>query len=238
MRATLCGIGLIWCAVAYGGESSLIPKHLADAQMLIANISQADNAYQHRDCYIKWKGEDGATRYQNRSDCSDFLALLVEHSYGVTTEQLKEWTGHRRPLADNWHDAIVAGKGFERIRKLSDAHPGDVLAIKFPPHLPDTGHIMTVDQPPRQITAKPPMRPGTQQWDVTIVDSTKSGHGPQDTRIKSDGTSGQGVGRGTIRIYTDSTGAIAGYCWSDDSKSDFRPQDERNMVIGRLDVAR
>ena len=215
--------------------SAPVPKHLTDAQTLIANILPANNVYMHKDCFIKWKGEDGATRYENRSDCSDFLALLVEHSYGVTTDQLRQWTGERRPYAGHWHDAVVAGRGFEQIKKLSDAKPGDVLAVKFPPHMPDSGHIMLLAETPTQITAREPIEPGTQQWSVPIIDSTKIPHGPDDTR---ESTGSTGVGRGTIRIYTDSTGAVAGYAWSTGTKAKFESEDQRNLVIGRLDVAK
>jgi hypothetical protein len=215
--------------------SGSLPRHLVDAETLVAEISPANNVYMHKDCFIKWKGEDGATRYENRSDCSDFLALLIEHSYGVTTDQLRQWTGERRPYAGHWHDAIVAGSGFEQIRKLSDARPGDVLAVKFPPHMADSGHIMLLAATPTQMTARDPIEPGTQQWSVTIIDSTKSPHGPDDTRAANGST---GVGRGTVRIYSDSSGAVAGYTWSTGSKAKFESQDQRNLVIGRLDVAK
>jgi hypothetical protein len=221
-----------------GATTTTQPKHLADAEMLIDNISPQNNIYEHKGCFIKWKGEDGATKYENRSDCSDFLALLVKHSYGVTSQQLKQWTGHIRPYADHWHDAIVSDNGFEHITKLADAKPGDVLAVKFPPGLPDTGHVMMIAEQPEKITAKAPIVNGTQQWNVTIIDSTKSPHGPGDTRIQSDGSSSTGVGRGMIRIYTTSTGEVAGYTWSDGSKAKFEAEDDRNMAIGRLTVAK
>jgi len=207
------------------------PKHLVDANTLVDQISAKDNVYEHKGCFIKWKGEDGATRYENRSDCSDFLALLVEHSYGVTPEQLKQWTGHTRPYANHWHDAIVAGSGFTQIKKLGDALPGDVLAVKFPPGLADTGHIMILAAMPEAIEAKAPVVPGTKQWKILIIDSTKKPHGTGDTREASGAT---GVGRGVMRIYTDDGGTVAGYAWSEGSASVFRPQNERNLVIGRL----
>jgi len=214
------------------------PKHLTDAQTLVDNVSADHNAYQHKGCFIKWKGQDGAEQYENHTDCSDLLDLLLEHSYGVTKEKLKEWTGHTRPLAEHWHDAIVAGKGAKQIVNVTDAQAGDILAIKFPPGLPDTGHIMIVCGPAEAIAAKAPIEPDTRQWDVTIIDSTKSGHGPTDTRYKSDGTFNQGVGKGVIRIYTKEDGTIAGYCWSDGAASKFRSQSDRNLVIGRLDVSK
>ncbi len=209
------------------------PKHLVDANTLVDNISQKNNVYAHKDCFIKWKGEDGATQYENRTDCSDFLAQLVMHSYGVTPAQLKSWTGHTRPMADHWHDAIVAEKGFTQIKNLSDALPGDVLAVKFPKGLADTGHIMMVAEMPVAMTATAPIEPGTTQWKVTIIDSTKFPHGPGDTR---EPTASTGVGRGVIRIYTDSSGAVAGYTWSEGTKAKFEVQSDRNMVIGRLTV--
>lgn len=214
------------------------PRHLVDADTLVDNISPRYNAYEHKNCFIKWKGEAGATQYENRSDCSDFLALLVVHTYGVTPTQLKHWTGHERPLADHWHDAVVAGRGFEQIAKLTDAKPGDVLAVKFPPGMADTGHIMLMDAAAEPMTAEAPLVPGTKQWKVTIIDSTKSPHGPTDTRHLPDGTTGQGVGRGVIRIYTRSNGEVAGYSWSAGGKAKFEPENERNLVIGRLNIAK
>jgi hypothetical protein len=218
------------------GATDLPPKHLRDAQALVAEIQPADNDYEHKQCFIKWKGIDGATRYENRTDCSDFLDLLLQHSYGITDDQLKTWTGHRRPLAEHWHDAILKASGLKQIAKLQDAKAGDVLAVKYPPGLADTGHIMLVCEPAKEITPKAPLVAGTRQWDVTVIDSSKSGHGPTDTRKLPDGTFGKGAGRGVLRIYTTDNGEIAGYCWSDSSKSAFEPQSERNMVIGRLDI--
>jgi hypothetical protein len=230
-------LAVLFTAVLCLGATDL-PKHLADANTLVDNISAANNVYEHKGCFIKWKGEDGATQYENRSDCSDFLALLVQHSYGITTKQLKDWTGHTRPLADHWHDAIVAGHGFKQIKKLSDALPGDVMAVKFPPGLGDTGHVMLIAELPTQINEKAPIVPGTTQWKITIIDSSKSGHGPTDTRKQPDGTFATGVGRGVFRLYTNPAGEIAGYSWSESSKSKFEPQTERDLVIGRLEIAK
>jgi hypothetical protein len=227
-----CGLVLL-CLAATADK----PRHVRDADALIDGISSDHNVYEHKGCFIKWKGIDGATDYENRTDCSDFLALLFEHSYGITTEQLKKWTGHERPYAHHWHDGIAASKGFTQIGKLADAKVGDVLAVKFPPGSNDTGHIMLIDQPPESIPAKPPIIPGTFQWNVMVIDSTKSPHS-SDTRSHEDGSKGQGVGRGVVRIYTDSAGAVAGYCWSDASRSKFESQSEHDMVIGRLEASK
>jgi hypothetical protein len=237
MRKQIAGV-MLAVLLCLAADKPDAPKHLADAQTLVENISPGHNEYRHKECFIKWKGVDGATRYENRSDCSDFLALLVQHAYGVSGEQLKDWTGHQRPYASHWHDAIVAGSGFTQIIKLADAKPGDVLAVKFPPGLDDTGHVMLMADAAQGIEQKEPIAAGTRQWNVAVIDSTKSPHSDDTRAAKDGGTAGQGVGRGVIRIYTDSAGAIAGYCWSDGSKAAFRAQSERNMVIGRLNVAK
>jgi hypothetical protein len=138
------------------GATTTQPRHLTDAETLIENISPQNNIYEHKGCFVKWKGEDGATKYENRSDCSDFLALLVEHSYAVTPQQMKQWTGHTRPYANHWHDAIISESGFEHITRLTDAKPGDVLAVKFPPGLADTGHVMMIAEEPEKMTANRP----------------------------------------------------------------------------------
>ena len=216
--------------------ATAIPQHLIDAETLVQHIKPSNNSYEHRGCFIKWKGVDGATRYENQSDCSDFLALLLRHSYGVTSEQLEAWTGRSRPYANNWHDAIAASRGFTKIEKLSAAQAGDVLAIRFPPGSADFGHVMLMCNPAELVIARAPLVPHTQQWNVTVIDSSKSPHGGADTRRNSDGSSVQGVGSGVVRVYTDGDGNVMGYCWSDAVKSKFESQADRNMVIGRLDI--
>ena len=228
-------VSIVMTLLICGGVvSSSLPKHLRDAQMLVDHISPKFNDYQHKGCYIKWEGEGGAIQYENRSDCSDFLALLLEHSYGIGKQQYKQWTGLQRPFASEWHKAIVAGKGFDQIIRLADAKPGDVLAVKFPPNMADTGHIMLMAAAPVSITPKAPLVQGTKQWNVTIIDSTKSAHGASDTRYISEGNSNPGVGRGVIRIYTNTNGSVAGYTWSDGSKAKFESMSDRNLAIGRL----
>lgn len=215
-----------------------IPQHLAVAQTLVDSIDSNDNLYAHQGCFIKWKGENGATKYENRSDCSDFLALLIEHTYRTTPQQIKQWTGQQRPYANAWHDAIVAHKGFTQITRLEDAQPGDVIAIKFPPDMPDTGHIMMFASNPQPMTSTDPIVADTNQWKVTIIDSTRSPHGKTDTRMVPGKTGLSGVGRGVVRIYTHLDGTIAGYAWSENAKSKFDAEEIRNLVIGRLNVAK
>ncbi len=212
-----------------------IPPHLVDAETLVANIKPSEDLYVHKNCYIRWKGEAGATAYASHNDCSDFVALLFEHTYHLTLRQMADLTGKERPYANTWHDAIVANRGgLRQITRLADARPGDVLAAKFPPGAGDTGHVMMVDQLPVPHPASSPVVAGTTQWDVTVIDSTKGGHGTADPRKATGQT---GVGRGTIRIYTKPDGTLAGYAWSDSATTEYRPMTDRHLVIGRLERA-
>jgi hypothetical protein len=239
MRKQLAGIAVVFAATWGAADAPSVPTHLADAETLVANIRPADNEYLHRGCYIHWPGIDGATEYGLHSDCSDFVALLLEHSYHFTPRQMRALTGKERPLANTWHDAIEAGRGgLSEVKTVSEVRPGNILAIRYPPGEADTGHVMLVDGPPVRREPSAPVEPGTVQWDVTVIDSSKSGHGPTDTRHRhADGTSDTGVGRGVVRLYSNPDGTVAGYSWSDSAKSEFRAQSDRHLIIGRLDPA-
>lgn len=213
------------------------PAHLAAAEELVAHVSPANNEYAHKDCFIHWKGSDGAGEYANRTDCSEFLNLLLEHTYGAGPEQLQAWTGHRRPTARHWYEAAAGARlpdAFEIIPKVSEARPGDVIFIKFPPENPDTGHVVLLPGRPERRAASAPTEAGTDQWEVLIIDSSKSGHGLQDTRRRPDGTVGEGVGEGTLRLYSGGDGKLAGYAWSVLKASKFQPVVEHPAVIVRF----
>lgn len=229
----LCGM----LAAARAEDQPQIPKHLRDAQALVAGIDQRDNDYEHKGCYIHWKGEAGATRYENRTDCSDFLNLLLEHSYHLSGGIYKQWTGKDRPTAELWHDAILAERGFTHIDLFADALPGDVLAIKYPAGETNSGHILIIAGPPQRREATKPMIPDTTQWNVPVVDSSESGHGKSDTRRLPSGKFGRGVGQGIFRIYTDANGRIVGYAWSDLIESVYRARPTWDIVLGRLKSA-
>ena len=104
------------------------------------------------------------------------------------------------------------------------------------PGLGDTGHIMIVASQPNRRNATPPVEQGSTQWELSVVDSSKSGHGTGDTRHESNGTFHTGVGEGTIRLYGDASGSIVGYAWSTTSASKFESATDRKIVVGRLQL--
>lgn len=119
---------------------------------------------------------------------------------------------------------------------MPGVQPGDVIAIKYPPDAENSGHVMLVAETPRRIKPTRPEVEGTEQWEVTVIDSSRSGHGKTDTRRRDDGTFGSGVGQGVFRVYTNRDGSIAGYTWSTFANSDYYALSDRDLVVGRLDL--
>ncbi len=218
-------------------ESMRKPAHLIAAEKIATEINQADNAYSYTDPFIKWKGYEGATKYENRTDCSEFFNLLIRHSYRVSGERLKEITGRERPTARVWYNAIEAGKAeglLKVIPKLGASKPGDVLFVRYPEGSGDTGHVMVLVTKPEAREATEPIVRDTNQWEVAVVDSSKTGHGPKDTRHREEGKSGQGVGRGTLRLYSYDDGTLAGYAWSTEKVSKFEPVSQHQLLLTRI----
>jgi hypothetical protein len=207
------------------------PKHLTAAIDLASRLSLEDTSYQGGEPKVTWEGT-----CQSHADCSGFLDALLMHSYGYSKADFKRWFDSHRPSARRYHDAIVAQKGFQRIDRLADVQPGDVLAVKYLRRTDNTGHVMLVAAHPRRITPTQPVVGRTEQWEVAIIDSSRSGHGPTDTRHRRgpDGKDHDGLGRGILRIYSNSQGAVAGFSWSTTKASKFVAPSDEHLVIGRL----
>ncbi|HZZ27366.1 MAG TPA: hypothetical protein VFE46_05100 [Pirellulales bacterium] len=207
------------------------PKHLTVAQGLVAHLDLANTSYKH--------GEPEASfvvPYQSHADCSGFIDLLLQYSYGYTKDQFKPWFGSARPSAKRYHDAIADQKGFVSIAHVQDMLAGDLLGVKYLNRTDNTGHVMLAAERPINIQPKAPLVAGTQQWTVTVIDSSESGHGPTDTRHGKGpgGKDHDGVGSGVLRLYTDAQGQIVGFSWSTLTSSEFKKPTDENLMIGRL----
>src|SRR5262249_45760742 len=154
------------------------PAHLKAARQLVEEVKPEDTSYRHKDEVVTWKGTAGAEKSQSHTDCSGLLNAVLKHAYGYKDRQLARWLGARRPRAKDSHDVTVRSRGFTRVKELKQALPGDVLAVKSPPGEGNTGHIMLVSAPPRPRKASKPLVDGTEQWEVEVIDSSRSGHGP------------------------------------------------------------
>lgn len=205
------------------------------ARVLVSGLQPENTSYQHRQGFIKWKGENHSEEYESRTDCSGLLNILLERSYGLTPDDFEKWLGKRRPLAVEYFDAIQQEHDFRLITNEANIRPGDIFAIRYPPGTNEnTGHIMLVAGLPVAHRNSKPEIEGTEQWEVSVIDSSESGHGKTDTRRRSDGTFGQGVGQGILRLYTKTNGEIVGYSWSTLGVSDYYDQTTRQLVVGRL----
>lgn len=225
-------IGLVFVVNSPGQTTARSP--LQWAELLVENIQPENTDYQHKKGTVKWQGIDGAGEYESHTDCSGLLNALLERTYGLKSADFEKWLGLRRPLAITYHDAIESKNGFARIERVSDIQPGDIIAIRYPPDADNSGHIMLVAEKPRRRTATEPIVPDTVQWEITVIDSSESGHGKTDTRRRSDGGFGQGVGKGVFRIYTDKRGSFVGYAWSDFANSEYRERTDRHLTVGRF----
>jgi hypothetical protein len=208
------------------------------ARTMVSNVAPDATSYQHKGGHVAWNGVNGATAYESHTDCSGFINALLEQSYGYDRKRFEAWLGKGRPLAITYHDAITSGNGFARISRAAAMAPGDIIAIRYPDGSENTGHVLLVAAAPTRRIASHPFVAGLDQWDVEVIDSSESGHGKQDTRRLPDGKFRQGVGEGTMRLYTDHSGTIAGYSWSTFANSDFYDPQTRDIVVGRLEASR
>ena len=242
MRTTpvfMAAILLALCPLARAREEGK-GTPLAWAIRLVKELKPDATSYTHDDPVVRWEGGDGGKAAECRTDCSGLLDALLKQSYGYTEDAFKDWLGRKRPLAKTYHDAIVDGNRFKRIEHIGDVKPGDVIAIKYKADDPenkggDTGHVMIVMERPIAHGISKPVQEGTDQWAVAVIDESRSYHGPTDSRYLASGKDGSGAGRGVFRLYTDKEGSFVGHAWSLSKVSEYHDQDDRHLVIGRLE---
>lgn len=211
-----------------------VPNHVHWARELVDNIEPEYNAYGSNPSFVRWAGVDGSLRYESRSVCGTFVTHVLRQAYGLPEADVTMWSGRVSPNAAAYHDAIVAEGRFERVHDVNRIQAGDIIAIKYPEGGEDSGHVGIIVEPPAPRAAIGPHIPGTSQYDLAIVDSSKSGHGATDTRRNPDGSWHPGAGMGAMRLYADESGRPVGYTWSTHPGSTYHAPPERPLVVGRL----
>ena len=211
------------------------PAHLDWATSVAVNVIPANNAYGTSPTFLTWPGVAGSTIYSNRSECASFVTRVLKQAYGWSSTHFTTWMGSTSPTSAKYYDAIVAQNRFTRIVAVSQIAAGDIVAAKYlAPDAGVTGHLMIAAS---AATPRPPSAPivvGTTQYEIQVIDSSKTGHGTTDTRRRADGTYEDGVGRGVLRLYVSTSGIVIGYSWSTLSVSVFYDASTRPLVIGRL----
>jgi hypothetical protein len=158
-------------------------------------------------------------------DCSGLVSYLLrkempEHYKAVPTPK-----PFRHPRAVEFYETFTAapaepkpGDRWQRIDRLADARPGDVVAWRKPVirETGVTGHIVLFDSTPKPL--------GENLFEVVVIDSTSRPH-KDDTR-PADVT---GVGRGTIYLKTDDSGCPIAFA----SRSAEGPFTAYDIAVGR-----
>lgn len=227
IRSCVLWLVVAGCAPAVAGS---VDAHLAAARDLLARLDPQQTHYAHGQGSVRWDDPP-----QSDTDCSGFVDHLLMHVYGYGAADFVRWFGSTRPSARRYYDAIAAQQGFVQLARVSDLQPGDFIAVKYLARSDNTGHLMLVDAPPvhRQQAGADPHG---EVWQVTVIDSAESGHGPTDTRHGqgADGRDRDGLGRGVLRLYADAQAQVTGFSWSMLPSSAFRGPDTEPVVLGRL----
>jgi len=204
------------------------PLHLAWAERLLADLRPADNRYAGPPPRLTWRGVDGAGHTSNSSDCSGFVTGLLRQAYGLDARALRAWLGSASPTAARYHDAMARADGFEPIDRAGAIRPGDLLAVRYrrPSSEDDrnstaTGHVMLAADRPRPLAAG--------RLALVVIDSSRTGHGPEDRRGP-----GGGAGRGTIALFVDGADRPVAYAWSLRPGSPRLGLPRQDLRIGRL----
>ena len=205
-------------------------------ELLEKNITADKTIYTHKNPIVKWKGINGSDEYECRTNCSGFINELIKQAYSISDNTFHNWMHKKKRIhAEDYYNQIKKGNGFQKFSNIKDARAGDLLTIKFPKLMDDTGHIMLISEAAEEMEATEPIIEGTKQWKIKIIDESGHGHGTTDSRHIKGKKYRTGLGTGWFRIYTDTDGEITGYCWSTEKGSKYQKADVRKVIIGRID---
>lgn len=225
-----CALVMSLSGVIVSGQTCASPQHVCEANTLISNLQATGlrNEYDNTSepSYVVW---DTATA-EAYTNCSTFATELLKHTYGWSSTYIRNWMGTSVPNAALYHDTIWAQDRFTLIQNASQIQAGDFIAIKYPTGSSTSGHLLIAAGAAQLRTSTEPLVDNFTQYEVSVIDSSKSYHGSSDTRYPN----GEGVGRGVFRIYADSNNNIVGYTWSTFSNSEYHSQSENHLVVGRL----
>jgi len=227
----LCGMA--GSDIARADTSAAIPPHLAIAREVVGNIRPADNQYRLGGEVVTFPGDFLSNKYAMSADCSGFLLAIFQRAgYGTRARMpfLVATPNRRRPRAEDFVLSIEQEQGFKRVTRVTDIKPGDLLAhamldIADQRQTGTTGHVFLIDTEAKKIEARRPVVPGTQQYEVSIIDSNGELVGDDDTR-RAAGLEA-GLGRGTIRLYADADDQLVGWARTFKNSSRFFSYDPR-----------
>ncbi|MFF5186275.1 LamG domain-containing protein [Streptomyces sp. NPDC000345] len=203
----------------------------AEISLISGQTARANNVYLvDSPSTVTWGTPDDPASWIAHARCSSFLTWVLRHTYGwATDDYFRQYFQDRIPEAADYRKAFTDGTGgprFQRIRKVADLRPGDLIAVDYLGKVEgNTGHIVMVREVKGVFSGTADFS-GETQYAVQVVDCTSDPHGvhgkpnyPQypDTRMVSDvaGENFEGVGIGHMMFYaSDATGEFSRYRWS------------------------
>lgn len=204
-----------------------VPDHIIHLRDLISHIQPVNNEYISKRQNIEW----GEKEYSARVVCSGLFKEVLVHSFGLSEREINKIFHEKWPETDDIANAIDQNnKLFQRIT-YDEIQIGDVILIDYKSDgkIP-TGHIMFVNEKPRQIKTK---ENGEMEWIVEVIDSTHSPHGKKDTRAKEPISAGVGIGE--IVLFTNDN-SITGYKWSTSKRSKRIDATNHKIVLFRISI--
>jgi hypothetical protein len=193
--------------------------------------ARQNNVYQSGSpATLTWGTPDDPASWVARARCASFVTGVLKHTYGwATDDYFLQYFQEKVPEAADYCAAFLngtAGPRFQRVRKVADLRPGDIIAVDYSGSDPDnTGHIVMVREVKGVFSGTADFT-GETQYAVEIIDCTSDPHGvyaltnyPKypDTRMVGNvtGENLQGVGIGHMMFYaSDTTGEFSRYRWS------------------------
>lgn len=191
------------------------PLHLTLARQLLENVAPSHNEYRHTE-QISLPSDRVSKGFAMYADCSGLAIALLDRAASPARSLMAVQKPRQRPLAEDFVHSIQGAHGFQQITNIERIQPGDLIAWKFTLDsdkkiAKDTGHVMLIDTIPVKIENRAPFVPNTTQYELFVIDSSKSYHDPHDTRVQADGSKIKGLGRGKLRLYVSTDNEIVGF---------------------------
>ena len=188
-------------------------KVIAEAERILSQVKET--SYSH-----KTSVDEAAGAYH--LDCSGLACLVLKKTAPAALKEVPVNGGEKRALAHDFYELFknpASTAHWKAVEKLKDLQPGDFIAWKNEDYQPgeNTGHVM--------IVAVAPVVEKGVIYQVTVIDSSGSGHG-QDTRKPGE----NGVGKGTLYFTVDSEGVPVGVRFT----SPAGKLNKKLITLGRL----
>jgi hypothetical protein len=222
MRARSTAIALVATAALVGGAVTALAGSAQQTQ-------NGGGATQVLDAVTHAFRTMTRTRYQHHYvehprrgvylfDCVGMADYFLHRGAPQAWQQMHTALGIRRgyvPRPTRWADYLRGDPAdWQRVNETAAIRPGDFILMDKSTTTRFVGHAL--------IAAGTPHRRADGTYSLVVYDATGTAHGPRDSRLhdrraeKRDPwrRSGSGLGRGTIQITPDGTGAPAAISWS------------------------